>query len=62
VKELKSETSGNFKTVLEALCLSAAEFDASQLKKAMKVGDGYFDCLLNCVHVNRVSGLMKTAS
>ena len=37
VKELKSETSGNFKTVLAGLCMSPAHFDCDQLKKAMKV-------------------------
>ena len=37
IKELKSETSFNFETVIVGLCLSATEFDCTQLKKAMKV-------------------------
>ncbi|ELU00440.1 hypothetical protein CAPTEDRAFT_158666 [Capitella teleta] len=54
VKELKSETSGNFKTILEGLCLSAAEFDASQLKKAMKGLGTDEDCLIEilCTRTN----------
>jgi hypothetical protein len=36
-KELKSESSGNFKNVLMGLCQSPAEFQANQLRKAMKV-------------------------
>lgn len=37
VKELKGETSGNFKAVLVGLCQTPIEFDCDQLKKAMKV-------------------------
>ena len=37
VKELKSESSGNFKAVLMGLCQSTPEFMADQLRKAMKV-------------------------
>lgn len=36
VKELKSETSGNFAQLLESLCLDEVTFDAKELKKAMK--------------------------
>ena len=35
--ELKGETSGNFKELLAALCLGAAEYDAYEINKAIKV-------------------------
>ena len=34
--ELAGETSGNFKRALKALCLGAAEYDASEVKRAIK--------------------------
>ncbi len=37
MKELKSELSGNFKDAILGLCLSPIDFDASELRKAMKV-------------------------
>merc|ERR1712170_26787 len=46
VKELKSETSGSFKTILEGLCQTPAEFDADQLRKAMKGLGTDEDCLI----------------
>ena len=36
-KELHGELSGNFRDVILGLCLSPVEFDAEQLRKAMKV-------------------------
>ena len=37
-KELESENSGDFKEVLSALCMGAAEYDAYEIHKAIKVG------------------------
>ena len=36
-EELESETSGDFKEILGALYLGAAEYDASEINKAIKV-------------------------
>ncbi|ELT98870.1 hypothetical protein CAPTEDRAFT_153823 [Capitella teleta] len=45
-KELKSESSGNFKNVLMGLCQSPTEFMADQLRKAMKGAGTDEDCLI----------------
>lgn len=37
VKELKSELSGKFEDVIVGLMMTPVEFDASELKRAMKV-------------------------
>ena len=50
-KELHGELSGNFRDVILGLCLSPTEFDAEQLRKAMKVGCGIVwgkDWLVGC--------------
>ena len=36
-KELDGETSGNFCEALLALCMSAPDYDASEVRKAVKV-------------------------
>ena len=38
-KELRSEISGNFRDAILGLCQTSPEFDANQLRKAMKVID-----------------------
>ena len=35
--ELQGETSGNFKEALAALCYAPDEYDASEIKRAIKV-------------------------
>ena len=45
-KELKGESSGNFKAVLMGLCQSPTEFMADQLRKAMKGIGTNEDCLI----------------
>lgn len=60
-KELKSESSGNFKNVLMGLCQSPTEFMADQLRKAMKVCFLLYNqtLLTCCASFSRVLVLMK---
>ena len=37
IEDLKSETSGRFQDLLEALCMSATDYDAFEINKAIKV-------------------------
>lgn len=45
LKDLKSELSGNFEKVIRALCLPHADFDATELRNAIKVECLIFICV-----------------
>lgn len=44
LKDLKSELSGDFDKVIRSLCLPHADFDATELRNAIKVSKSYCKC------------------
>lgn len=42
MKDLKYELGGHFEDIVVALMMSAADYDATSLRKAIKVGGGCF--------------------
>lgn len=63
IKEFKSELSGHFYDCVEALCYSSAEFDAMQLRKAVKGAGTDEDALIEilCTRTNEQIRQIKRA-
>jgi len=54
ISELKSELSGNFEQVILALFMTPSEYDAQELRSAMKVGHWLLSCDNNISNNNKL--------
>ena len=52
MKDLKYELGGHFEDIVVALMMPAADYDATSLRKAIKVGDGCFFVNKIVWHIN----------
>ena len=61
-KELISETSGNFKDLLVALCKSPVDYDCYELRRAVKGAGTDEDCLIEilCTRTNKQIEMIKS--